>query len=727
VERKLFYVEPDPEVMQQAEKTAAPNFLQAVLAALIGIPGYESIAEDLRLLTDRNSKLQQYHRLVREFQPGPVGGETRKLYDRSRLVSLSDRVVSGLFRKDGRTQQIPPEYQARAACLVCAFDNLPLDCERVLRDFDIEFRLRRIFRIVYLIYELLYGDTAQREEAPDRERARRYRALWQALNRQIKLCEILLWAMESLVDEADIPWQTIEEGQEGRIWAIIQGGFYRLLDDEGPAAQRIQTADLEAFLQDPTKSWMERDQLTAIQAELKDVAKKIVDEVVTHRFDPDKSNPHSLLGRVDACEQRLLEHFVPDPDDPVRQAFDHFKELDAHLFPLELVGNLHEKDVIATIRISPRDAKRGFSSIDLPSKVAGDAVFHFGGFFKRSWRSNDILWGRLDGLCQLSETLLNHDRISSLMTSPGWRQRIRDRFLDGDRWREELDPAILFPHAGAPTQEACRRWLSQLLGADAKAREDALEPKRFDAMVTLLVEAAQLEVLGEDLPNVMQDAVREQVEWNRFKVARGRKEEASGSAQPPWFFVAGKGLLDPLMTTAEAAVRARDAMTTLTANTRTPSRPTETGLGVFFKESYRVGSEKLLRDIPTIVLLEILAKALLVARTCILGLFGKEQKRIRQNMTFRLFIDWPLRAFYGLVRLSRRSPGLGLGVLLGLAVLSLFALSVGVLWWPTLVRPGHEWSRSGAAVFILAPTLILLLEMAFFALVSAGAEPKEVE
>ena len=29
-------------------------------------------------------------------------------------------------------------------------------------------------------------------------------------------------------------------------------------------------------------------------------------------------------------------------------------------------------------------------------KVSGDTFFHFGGFSQRSWRSNDILWGRLD-------------------------------------------------------------------------------------------------------------------------------------------------------------------------------------------------------------------------------------------------------------------------------------------------------------------------------------------
>ena len=69
VERKLFYVEPDPESFARPERASNPNLVQAVLASLIGIPGYESITEDLRLLAEHNSRLQQYNRLVANLQP----------------------------------------------------------------------------------------------------------------------------------------------------------------------------------------------------------------------------------------------------------------------------------------------------------------------------------------------------------------------------------------------------------------------------------------------------------------------------------------------------------------------------------------------------------------------------------------------------------------------------------------------------------------------------------
>ena len=94
-----------------------------------------------------------------------------------------------------------------------------------------------------------------------------------------------------------------------------------------------------------------------------------------------------VSGRLPAgevSEQQIIDHFVPSPADPVARAFFDFEALDSLLFPLEMVGGLHEKDIIETIRISPKDAQRGFSDNTLMNKVSGDAVYHFGGFFKRS-------------------------------------------------------------------------------------------------------------------------------------------------------------------------------------------------------------------------------------------------------------------------------------------------------------------------------------------------------
>ena len=40
------------------------------------------------------------------------------------------------------------------------------------------------------------------------------------------------------------------------------------------------------------------------------------------------------------------------------------------------------------------------------TKLAGMKLNHFGGFLKRSWRANDWLWGRLDGVEHLLASLI---------------------------------------------------------------------------------------------------------------------------------------------------------------------------------------------------------------------------------------------------------------------------------------------------------------------------------
>ncbi len=723
VDRKLFYVEPDPEVMQQGQGATNPNFVQAVLAALIGIPGYESIAEDLKLLADRNSKLKQYARLVKNFQPDSATSGLPGLYVRSRMIYLSERIVQGIFRQNSN-DPLRPEDRKRASDLVQQFDQLSVDPGPVFRDFDIPFRLRRAYRMVYLIYGLLYG----KEASLPPEQVEFCRRLWRHLNRQIKLYEVLRSAMEGLVDEAPIPWQ---EKETQDLWGFVGTIYYRLLDEEAAPARCIREEFLTALESGERQEWLTQTELRDLNDALKKLSDEIAKDVREDRpVGGSGEAPTSMLPRLDGYERRLIEGCFPDANHSIRKAYDEFEILDAVLFPLEMVGNLHEKDIIETVRISPRDAERGFSQSTLPAKVSGDTVFHFGGFFKRSWRSNDILWGRLDGICQLVETLLDRERISQLVAADRERALLRSRFFAGDgSANAALDPEKLFPNAGVQTQKALRGWLRDLLSDDPEARGRALDEKTFNTTVTLFIEAAQLEALKEDLPNVVMDAIEEQAEWNRFQIptiekkGRKRQKKGAGGAEkaelepPPWIFQPSEAWLDPYVATTAAAVRMKDAMDALNVAGKQPARPAETRLGTFFKQSYRVGSEELTRDIPTLVLLEILAKILLVARTCIVGLFGDSAGRIRSNVLYRFCIDLPLRSFYSLVQLSRRAPRVGLGVFLGLGVLSLFALITGVFFFKALIwnPAARHFSGTALGIFIVAPVLILLLQGTFLA------------
>jgi hypothetical protein len=327
-------------------------------------------------------------------------------------------------------------------------------------------------------------------------------------------------------------------------------------------------------------------------------------------------------------------------------------------------------------------------------------------------------------LCQLVETLLTRDRIAQLVASENGRQKLRQRFFcDASAagqppvWHEALDPTRLFPHAGQPTHETCQRWLRDLLSDDPETRGNALDPARFDTMTSLLIEAAQLDVLVHEVPTVITDALDEQHEWNRYQVPAKRQPHrpatdstATNDAAPPWVFIPSPLSPDPFVSSLTSTERAHAAMALLMASGETAPRPRETPLGRFFRDRYKVGAEVLLRDIPTPVLLEILATALLVVHNVVLGLFSADtQRRIKRSLLYRLGLIWPLRAFHGLTLLLRQAPRAGLAVLLGAIVLSVCTLSAGVIGWDRIWFPGRMFSLAWFSAFILIPLVILIV------------------
>ncbi len=85
--------------------------------------------------------------------------------------------------------------------------------------------------------------------------------------------------------------------------------------------------------------------------------------------------------------------------------FRRFMWYDEIAYPIiQFSGVGQELDEVEIVRISPNDAQslsdRGVN------KLGGTALMHFGAFLDRTWRKNDILWGRLDGAERIIKALL---------------------------------------------------------------------------------------------------------------------------------------------------------------------------------------------------------------------------------------------------------------------------------------------------------------------------------
>jgi patatin-related protein len=87
---------------------------------------------------------------------------------------------------------------------------------------------------------------------------------------------------------------------------------------------------------------------------------------------------------------------------------ENYELFDTAVFPLLYDTEVGTPELISIVRVSPDDAK--FLSTEGSEKLAGTSLGHFGAFLDRSFRTNDILWGRLDGAERIVRSLISPEQ-----------------------------------------------------------------------------------------------------------------------------------------------------------------------------------------------------------------------------------------------------------------------------------------------------------------------------
>jgi predicted acylesterase/phospholipase RssA len=120
----------------------------------------------------------------------------------------------------------------------------------------------------------------------------------------------------------------------------------------------------------------------------------------------------------------------------LRLLYSWYELWDLYLLPSERLAGRGERDVIRFFNLSPRATT--FVRKSKEDKLAGDALGHFGGFVRREWRDNDILWGRLDAAEAIVDIVRNdplkqrQDRVQHIRTIQGAIAAEEVRELTGD-------------------------------------------------------------------------------------------------------------------------------------------------------------------------------------------------------------------------------------------------------------------------------------------------------
>ncbi len=742
VDRKLFYIDPSPDRFANSEslkRMQKPNTLQVIQDSLVGIPMYESIGNDLESIKEHNEKVRRYKSLLADAESPPDSRTTTSdaidiketIYLRSRLISLRDRVLPLVFRmeQDFRVDSERQAYLEKAANLLTEQitgeknkdkrEEIRQAFEKQIRNLDIEYSLRKHFYLLQSICKQL-----EREQNP--ENYSNLRVLSENISRQIKLLEVIREALNQLLTHplvSDSFYQLLaEQKQENQSDDLVRVQFYDrllrlhrfLLDAAGldnvllDASLNLEEIPANIFqnlllqAREPLYyQWLSQAKLSGILLQLRqkinklqsqqDIAENIW-ENSTFNYDYQENEDFgTILRKIELASEALIETSQFQDWQELLQRFKGFRYLDKVLYPFEYLTNLTEKELVKTVRISPNDANLGLGEgKTLEDKLAGDTLYAFGGFFKKSWRSNDILWGRLDGLNRIIEALLTSDSVKNfpkfLERQCGYRQGTSE-FQDFTEQYLQflLDESLPIDDSLPDTQKsAYQENREAILGclrtlANQPLNETQLK-STVDELVSSLVLAGHREIVKTDLSNVLEDAIAEQLNWNQQRV--GPSNSRTGKTSTPPLALSEKPKYQPVPGYFERSVSALAAVTLAQEAVATISRG---NTEKFFREKYNVGQETVLDSIPRIILAKLSTQFGLVLRNIVLTTLGDRAVLLQRSLTYNA-LDKSLQLFYWWLQFSgplavqpSSYQPIFLAIQLILLVLAIFAIVVTLL------------------------------------------------
>ena len=407
VDRVLYFVEPDPETfVKDRSKKDEPGFWEVIAKAVVGIRSYESITNDMKTIKSRNKRIEEFkamldatEKVIQEGRQDLLGKEAKqyrayledqslyKGYEKLKLARLNTRLQDRFIEysvnlpelKDSAVTSIKQAFEK-------AFEELaekPGKMVELLECFDSQYRIRRLFRLVE-ITELLYKTPKLTGE--NLEKIDEYLERLSALLENIYHSEWRTWS--STIEPHGWFAEPIEK---------IREYISSLRNDINKKELQKRISDLLVTMLSYSNTDFKG--LKNIYKELSEKGLALVKEIDSFVQTLTIGSAHPLAG-------------FP----PMEKIYTQFEYRDMFIYPVEVIADLGERDPIEVMRISPKDAR--FITSDLKKKVAGDTFFHFGGFLKKEWRDNDIMWGRLDAaeiivrtLCGKSEKEIDENAI----------------------------------------------------------------------------------------------------------------------------------------------------------------------------------------------------------------------------------------------------------------------------------------------------------------------------
>jgi patatin-related protein len=416
VDRKLIYIEPKPEGLRPAP-SARPDALQNSLDALTVLPREETIREDLDRVLRRNTEVARVNRVLKSVfaateqrarapssgaEPTAwlnlsnedatrIYGSGYSAYQRLKLSEVTDQLsdlVASTFRIDAADA-----HRGAIRVLLGTWRENEIGSNRQQRkfllDFDVGYRLRRL-RHVGLRIKALDEDAATKPELSGDEVRRDYRNKLREIKRGLGVPHRALRRVLECGCELELPAHEVVPLAE---LDFVLGTAVNLPDHHlTPEEQRNDDTGAKARSQRVLAE--RKEQIASLEKALATALQKVFGNA---------SRAARSSFAVSADARKGIQLACAD----VAAIYDDFEAYDSIFFPINFGTDTGEGQVIDIHRISPNDAHARSSDVTISGgKLKGQALGSFGAFLDKTWRHNDILWGRLDGAERLIEIVL---------------------------------------------------------------------------------------------------------------------------------------------------------------------------------------------------------------------------------------------------------------------------------------------------------------------------------
>ena len=703
VNRQLFYLDPNPESFVNSSKFTEmeqPTVWEVITGSLISLPRYESIGKDLQQIKDINDKIRRYNLLLKSVdeEVHEQTTEAKNRYWRCRLVSLRDSILFVIFDNQyfiGKEQEQEELLEKSATLLTQFINNLEEIKNREetlnslaqnIENLDLQYAIRKHNFLSSQIYSLMSDAITK-----DTDNIAKYTELKNLANKITWLLELL-----KVID------QVVKEVIKSE---PVRQKFYQLIteeeEDNNQQSVNLKRKKIYDYLLTLLRLILDSQDLADVTVEnLKEldfdkigsIRRQLRDKVKVMDLDQDWgaltiTKGETILEKIEQAAAKLLTE-QSENIEPAIGKFEKFQLIDQVIYPYQYLSDIQNKNLIKLVRISPNDADKGFGKDKgLKEKLAGDQFRAFGGFFKKSWRSNDILWGRLDGVNRIVDGLLTSESLKAFSGVVS-RQIKLEQFPGTEEEKiQEYVKRLVDESFPTETQTEKNELIQDLI--KLAQPNTTLAKEELEEFLNKLVILGHSAILKENLGNVFKDSISEQLEWNQQKI--------DSTPEPIYNYVGG--YFDKAVTPLAAAELAQRFLEDFKGKEKE-----------YFLGEYGVGSETIVKDIPSNILKSLGARSAIILSDIIES--SKTGKRLLRLQSYQL-LKQILNIYYFLSQRSspssyktQASP-----LISALKSLLLFIIAFGVIAYLLNILP--RWAVLTIATLALLWIIKSLLGLLF--------------